>query len=74
MSSTPGAYRRRLKYIHERWSTREGIVVSEFGWAEHDQAKKTSMWDFFIDSGRMSFYLNHLNQIVQSIHTDGAKF
>lgn len=74
MPSTPGAFRRHLKYIHERWPTQEGIVVAEFGWAERDEAEKTDMSELVIDSGRMSYYRDHFNQIVQSMHTDGVKF
>lgn len=71
LSSTPGALRTQLQYLAKRWPTSHGIVVSEFGWAEKDEASKTAYNELVMDTGRQSYYRGYLNQIVESIRKDG---
>lgn len=71
LSSTAGAFRKHLKYIAKRWPAPHGIVVTEFGWAEKDEANKTNYWELVSDTGRQIYFRDYLNQIVESIRTDG---
>lgn len=73
LGDTPGAFRAHLQYLQKRWPAPKGIVVTEFGWAEKDEAKLTNPWELVLDTGRQEYYDGHLNQIVQSIQTDGVK-
>lgn len=73
MSNTPGQFRNHLKYVNKRWPTPLGIIVTEIGWPERDEANKTNTWDIVQDTGRQNYYLDHLNTILESVKSDGVK-
>lgn len=70
MSNTPGQFRNHLAYVAKRWPAPQGVVVTEIGWPERDEANKTETWDVLQDTGRQKYYAEHLNQIVESVTQD----
>lgn len=72
LTATAGMLSRHLEYIAKRWPTRKGIYVTEFGWAEKDEAAKTEAYDIRMDDGRQNYYSSYLNELLLAVNRNNT--
>lgn len=70
LMNTAGTLRRHLKYIYDQYKSEE-IYITEFGWAERNQANKEDLADIRKDDGRERYMFDHLAEMLLAIYKDG---
>jgi beta-glucosidase/6-phospho-beta-glucosidase/beta-galactosidase len=71
LMNTAGTLRRHLKYIYDEYK-RDEVIISEFGWAERNQAEKTDLADIRDDEGRRRYFRDYLAEMLLAIYKDGV--
>lgn len=56
-----------LHYIQDTWQPREGIVISEFGFAEPFERLKTKRKDILYDAIRTSYFHDYMEGVLLAI-------
>lgn len=69
--STAGVLRHHLKQIKKHFDVKEGIYLSEFGWAEKGEAAKKDLGDIMLDDGRQRYYIQYLGEALKAIEYGG---
>lgn len=70
--NTAGVLRYHLVRIKEQFDVHEGIILTEFGWAEKDEANKTEVSDLRMDVGRQRYYTEYLGETLKAIEYSGV--
>ncbi|MCO5565716.1 hypothetical protein L7F22_019390 [Adiantum nelumboides] len=72
LMNTAGQLRDHLRCLAERYPTKNGIYITEIGWAERGESEKTSLADIRHDDGRQRYLRDHLAEMLWSIYKDGT--
>ncbi len=69
--NSAGLVRQFLRQIRDRWSCDKKIYLSEVGFAEPYEDKKTTNSQIALDSARTRYVIDQLEEYLLAIHEDG---
>lgn len=71
LMNTAGQLREHLRWLSEKYPTKDGIYITEIGWTERLESNKTSIADIRHDDGRQRYLRDHLTEMLWAIYKDG---
>lgn len=72
LMNTAGQLREHLRWLAERYPTKNGIYITEIGWAERGEHEKKTLSDIRHDDGRQRYLRDHLAEMLWAIYKDGT--